>query len=228
MKRLLGFAWNTRGIGVSSLDTPTNLCDVPDLGRAADRACYPCAESAMLMHEFGWRESALRQSTCIEDLAAARAPEGAEDVLRLCRGRAPMPRKHCAQTAPTSSGSSCASACWSTSRGATSTTTIVGEPVPLPLALAPIGLCGMQWGTARFSPAAPRRRPASRSAVTMSICSIEDVAAAVDKPFWFQLYVMKDRGFVAVADRARRGRQMQRAGADHRPAGARPAPLRHA
>ena len=31
---------------------------------------------------------------------------------------------------------------------------------------------------------------------TMSICSIEDVAAAVDKPFWFQLYVMKDRGFV--------------------------------
>ena len=31
---------------------------------------------------------------------------------------------------------------------------------------------------------------------TLSICSIEDVAAAVDKPFWFQLYVMKDRGFV--------------------------------
>ena len=31
---------------------------------------------------------------------------------------------------------------------------------------------------------------------TMSICSIEDIAAAVDKPFWFQLYVMKDRGFI--------------------------------
>ena len=47
------------------------------------------------------------------------------------------------------------------------------------------------------SPAAPRRRPAFRSrSRTMSICSIEDVAEAVDKPFWFQLYVMKDRGFV--------------------------------
>ncbi len=39
---------------------------------------------------------------------------------------------------------------------------------------------------------------------TMSICSIEDVAEAVEKPFWFQLYVMKDRGFVARADRPRR------------------------
>ena len=38
---------------------------------------------------------------------------------------------------------------------------------------------------------------------TMSICSIEDVAGAVDKPFWFQLYVMRDRGFVANPDRAR-------------------------
>ena len=40
---------------------------------------------------------------------------------------------------------------------------------------------------------------------TMSICSIEDVAAAVDKPFWFQLYVMRDRGFVReLIERARR------------------------
>ena len=38
---------------------------------------------------------------------------------------------------------------------------------------------------------------------TLSICSIEDVAAAVDKPFWFQLYVMKDRGFVrSLVERA--------------------------
>ena len=42
----------------------------------------------------------------------------------------------------------------------------------------------------------------------MSICSIEDVAASVDKPFWFQLYVMKDRGFCARADRAGGGGQI--------------------
>ena len=61
---------------------------------------------------------------------------------------------------------------------------------------------------------------------TMSICSIEDVAEATGKPFWFQLYVMKDRGFSSTL-RARGGGQMQRAGAHRRPAGARPAPPRH-
>ena len=55
--------------------------------------------------------------------------------------------------------------------------------------------CSM--ATARSTPAAPRRRPAFPSRLsTMSICSIEDVAAAADKPFWFQLYVMSDRGFI--------------------------------
>jgi L-lactate dehydrogenase (cytochrome) len=76
-------------------------------------------------------------------------------------------------------------------------TTIVGEPVPMPLALAPIGLCGMQWGDGEILAC----RAAQAAGIpfclsTMSICAIEDVAAAVDKPFWFQLYVMKDRGFV--------------------------------
>jgi L-lactate dehydrogenase (cytochrome) len=76
------------------------------------------------------------------------------------------------------------------------TTTIVGEPVPLPLALAPIGLCGMQHGDGEILAC----RAAHAAGIpftlsTMSICSIEDVAEAVDKPFWFQLYVMKDRGF---------------------------------
>ena len=52
--------------------------------------------------------------------AAAGAPAHPEDVLRLCRGAAPMPRRRCAPTAPTWSASSCASACWSTSRSATS------------------------------------------------------------------------------------------------------------
>jgi L-lactate dehydrogenase (cytochrome) len=75
-------------------------------------------------------------------------------------------------------------------------TTIIGERVPIPFALAPIGLCGMQWGDGEILAC----RAAQADGIpfclsTMSICAIEDVAAAVDKPFWFQLYVMKDRGF---------------------------------
>jgi L-lactate dehydrogenase (cytochrome) len=76
-------------------------------------------------------------------------------------------------------------------------TTILDEPVTLPLALAPIGLCGMQHGDGEILAC----RAAQEAGIpftlsTMSICSIEDVAASVNKPFWFQLYVMKDRGFV--------------------------------
>lgn len=83
-------------------------------------------------------------------------------------------------------------------------TTIVGEAVPMPFALAPVGLCGMQWGDGEILAC----RAAHAAGIpfclsTMSICSIEDVAATVDKPFWFQLYVMKDRGFVrALIERA--------------------------
>src|SRR5579884_589419 len=83
-------------------------------------------------------------------------------------------------------------------------TTILGEPVALPLALAPIGLCGMQHGDGEILAC----RAAQAAGVpfclsTMSICSLEDVAAAVDKPFWFQLYVMKDRGYIrALIERA--------------------------
>ena len=83
-------------------------------------------------------------------------------------------------------------------------TTIVGEPVTMPLALAPIGLAGMQHGDGEI--AACRAAQATGLPYclsTMSICSIEDVAGAVDKPFWFQLYVMKDRGFgKSLIDRA--------------------------
>jgi L-lactate dehydrogenase (cytochrome) len=76
-------------------------------------------------------------------------------------------------------------------------TTIIGEKASVPLALAPIGMCGMQWGNGEILAA----RAAEAAGVpfclsTMSICSIEDVAAAVTKPFWFQLYVMRDRGFI--------------------------------
>src|SRR5437588_3920926 len=83
-------------------------------------------------------------------------------------------------------------------------TTILGEKAALPLALAPIGLCGMQHGDGEILAC----RAAQAAGIpftlsTMSICSIEDVAQTVGKPFWFQLYVMKDRGFIrALIERA--------------------------
>ncbi|MBV9103358.1 MAG: alpha-hydroxy-acid oxidizing protein [Candidatus Eremiobacteraeota bacterium] len=76
-------------------------------------------------------------------------------------------------------------------------TTIVGERAALPLVLAPIGILGMQHGDGEILAC----RAAQTAGVpfclsTMSICSIEDVAAAVEAPFWFQLYLIRDRGFV--------------------------------
>jgi L-lactate dehydrogenase (cytochrome) len=76
-------------------------------------------------------------------------------------------------------------------------TTILGEPAKMPLILAPVGLLGMQHGDGEIHACRAAQAagiPFTQS--TMSICSIEDIAAAVDKPFWFQLYVMKDRGFI--------------------------------
>ena len=83
-------------------------------------------------------------------------------------------------------------------------TVIAGEPARLPIALAPIGLCGMQWGDGEILAC----RAAQKAGIpftlsTMSICSIEDVHEAVEKPFWFQLYMMKDRAFMrALIERA--------------------------
>jgi L-lactate dehydrogenase (cytochrome) len=83
-------------------------------------------------------------------------------------------------------------------------TTILGEPAALPLVLAPVGLLGMQHGDGEILAC----RAAQAAGIpftlsTMSICSIEDVASSVEKPFWFQLYVMKDRGFIkALIERA--------------------------
>src|SRR5437763_7771610 len=83
-------------------------------------------------------------------------------------------------------------------------TKILGEPAALPLILAPVGLTGMQFGDGEIHAC----RAAQAAGIpftlsTMSICSIEDVAESVDKPFWFQLYVMKDRGFIkALIERA--------------------------
>ncbi|HEX3442549.1 MAG TPA: alpha-hydroxy acid oxidase [Pseudolabrys sp.] len=75
-------------------------------------------------------------------------------------------------------------------------TTILGEKVAAPFALAPIGLCGMQHGDGEILSAnAANAAGIPFTLSTMSICSIEDVAEATKKPFWFQLYVMRDRGF---------------------------------
>src|SRR5277367_2536465 len=83
-------------------------------------------------------------------------------------------------------------------------TTILGEPASLPLILAPVGLTGMQHSDGEIHACrAAQAAGIPYTLSTMSICSIEDVAANVDKRFWFQLYVMKDRGFIkALIDRA--------------------------
>ncbi|WP_322515881.1 alpha-hydroxy acid oxidase [Rhodopseudomonas palustris] len=83
-------------------------------------------------------------------------------------------------------------------------TTIIGEKAAMPLILAPVGSTGMQFGDGEIHACrAAQAAGIPYTLSTMSICSIEDVAANVDKPFWFQLYVMKDRGFVkALIERA--------------------------
>src|SRR6201994_3667115 len=76
-------------------------------------------------------------------------------------------------------------------------TTILGESVPAPLALGPIGLGGMMYGDGEIRACrAAQAAGIPYTLSTMSINSIEDVAAAAKKPFWFQLYVMRDRGFI--------------------------------
>jgi L-lactate dehydrogenase (cytochrome) len=77
------------------------------------------------------------------------------------------------------------------------TTTIIGEKISLPLALGPVAMTGLQHGNGEILACRAAHAAGIPFTVsTLSICSIEDVAAAVNKPFWFQLYVMKDRGFV--------------------------------
>ena len=76
-------------------------------------------------------------------------------------------------------------------------TTLVGQPVSMPVALAPVGMTGMQHPDGEILAA----RAANAAGIpftlsTMSICSIEDVAENTDKPFWFQLYVMRDKDFI--------------------------------
>lgn len=76
-------------------------------------------------------------------------------------------------------------------------TTMIGEKVKMPVALAPTGLTGMQHADGEMLAAkAAEEFGVPFTLSTMSICSIEDVASVTSKPFWFQLYVMRDRDFV--------------------------------
>lgn len=83
--------------------------------------------------------------------------------------------------------------------------TMAGQTVAMPVAIAPTGLTGMQHADGEILAAKAAEKfgiPFTLS--TMSICSIEDVAAHTSKPFWFQLYVMKDRKFIErLIDRAK-------------------------
>jgi L-lactate dehydrogenase (cytochrome) len=77
-------------------------------------------------------------------------------------------------------------------------TKMVGQDVSMPVALAPIGLGGMQHADGEIKACrAAQKFGVPYTLTTMSICSIEEVAKNNDKPFWFQLYVMRDRGFAS-------------------------------
>jgi L-lactate dehydrogenase (cytochrome) len=87
-------------------------------------------------------------------------------------------------------------------------TMLLGKEAAVPVVLAPVGLLGLNWANGEILAA----RAANRFGVpftlsTMSICSIEDVAEGTGEPFWFQLYVMRDRGFAAsLIERAKAAR----------------------
>lgn len=77
-------------------------------------------------------------------------------------------------------------------------TTMIGERVKMPVAIAPTGFTGMMWADGEIKAAqAAEKFGVPFSLSTMSICSIEDIAAHTSKPFWFQLYVMRDQAFMA-------------------------------
>jgi L-lactate dehydrogenase (cytochrome) len=81
--------------------------------------------------------------------------------------------------------------------GRSTATEMIGQEVAMPVSLAPVGLCGMQSADGEIKAA----RAAEKFGVpfclsTMSICSIEDVAKHTSKPFWFQVYTLKDDDFM--------------------------------
>ena len=92
--------------------------------------------------------------------------------------------------------------------GRSTQTKMIGETVSMPVAIAPTGLTGMQRADGEILAAKAAERfgiPFTLS--TMSICSIEDVAANTSRPFWFQLYMMRDREFMEnLIQRAKQAR----------------------
>ena len=90
--------------------------------------------------------------------------------------------------------------------GRSTASEMIGQPVAMPVAIAPTGLTGMQHADGEILAArAAKKFGVPFTLSTMSICSIEDIAAATDRhPFWFQLYVMRDRDFIErLIDRAK-------------------------
>ena len=84
--------------------------------------------------------------------------------------------------------------------------TMIGQPVAMPVALAPVGLTGMQHADGEILAArAAKEFGVPFTLSTMSICSLEDVAEGTNRhPFWFQVYVIRDRGFIErLIERAR-------------------------
>jgi len=81
--------------------------------------------------------------------------------------------------------------------GRSTASTLIGEPVAMPASLAPVGATGMQRADGEILAArAAEDFGIPYTLSTMSVCSIEAVAEATSKPFWFQLYVMRDEAFV--------------------------------
>lgn len=90
----------------------------------------------------------------------------------------------------------------------TTKTKMIGQDVTMPVALAPVGLTGMQSADGEIKAArAAENFGVPYTLSTMSICSIEDVAENTNSPFWFQLYVMKDQAFLeALIERAKKAK----------------------
>src|SRR5215471_11484857 len=84
-------------------------------------------------------------------------------------------------------------------------TSLLGEPVAMPVALAPAGMTGLMHGEGEILAARAAEAAGTRFCLsTMSICTIEEVRQATKAPFWFQLYVFRDRGFSrSVIERVR-------------------------
>lgn len=88
----------------------------------------------------------------------------------------------------------------------TTNTNIIGQDLSMPVVIAPTGLTGMQYADGEILAAkAAKKFGIPYTLSTLSICSIEDIAKNTDKhPFWFQLYVMRDKGFLGqLIDRAK-------------------------